>query len=56
MFNDASSSLDSTASSVGMMKKAVKESCCGTLLSICLQEIEDNHKWPDTLQPLTLDM
>jgi len=56
MFNDAYRSFDSTASSVRMMKKAVKESCCRTLLSICLQEIEETHKWPDTLEPLTLDM
>jgi hypothetical protein len=36
VFNDASSSFDDMASSVRMIKKAVKESCCGTLLSICL--------------------
>jgi len=54
MFNDASRSFYSTASSVGMMKKAVKGSCCGTVLSTCLQEIEENHKCPDTLEPLTL--
>jgi hypothetical protein len=56
MFSDASRSFYSTASSVRMMKEAVKESCCGTLLSIYLQETEENHKWPDTLEPLTLDM
>jgi len=56
MLNDASRNFDSAASSVGMMKKAVKESCCGSLLSICLQDTEENHKWPDTLEPLTLDM
>jgi hypothetical protein len=44
MFNYASRSFDSTESSVGMMKKAVKESCCGTVLTICLQQFEENPK------------
>jgi hypothetical protein len=44
VFSDNSSSSDSMALSVGIITKAVKESCHGTLLNVCLQEIEENHK------------